>query len=60
MRSLELTEILGLVAAKISSSNFTIIADESPENERKLTSKTMNVLAPLCKHRYLLEPRTKL
>ncbi len=48
------SEILGLVAAKISSSNFTIIADESHRMKGKLTSKTMNVLAPLCKHKIIL------
>jgi len=50
------SEILRVVSSKLSSSDstFSIIADESHRMKGPLTSKTMNVLAPLCNHKIIL------
>lgn len=50
------SEILKVISSKLSSSNntFSIIADESHRMKGRLTSKTMNVLAPLCNHKIIL------
>ena len=50
------SEVLRIIASKISSPNntFSIIADESHRMKGPLTSKTMNVLAPLSKHKIIL------
>ena len=49
-------EILRVISSKIASpdNTFSIIADESHRMKGPLTSKTMNVLAPLCEHKIIL------
>jgi SNF2 family DNA or RNA helicase len=50
------TDILRVISKKLSSpdSIFSIIADESHRMKGVLTSKKMNILAPLCKHKIIL------
>lgn len=50
------SEILRVISSKLSNpdNTFSIIADESHRMKGNLTSKMMNVLAPLCNHKIIL------
>lgn len=50
------SDILRVISKKLSSPDtiFSIIADESHRMKGELTSKKMNILAPLCKHKIIL------
>tara|TARA_B110000977_G_C11088810_1_gene495908 strand:- start:1461 stop:3311 length:1851 start_codon:yes stop_codon:yes gene_type:complete len=49
-------DVLRVISKKLASPDniFSIIADESHRMKGPLTSKKMNILAPLCKHKIIL------